>query len=268
MTTPYSLSDLKLLSHLATTGSYRGVSRITGLAHTTISRRIRRLESDLGIPVIQSDANKLILTPWADRLIQSCNTQIAQLTDTIHAAQNEFIQTSTIGIDEALLDLAPDLFTVIEAFKETNPGVIISPKPPSQSTIRWQSSVNNDKHGLVASMQMTWAVFAHKDVRYDVQQFPLFKTLKAPNISNLNVAHYSEIELVSTCAQALQLALHRQGMALLPVHFANAEENLNEVTVEHERVIEQQLLTLASEVRDSATHLTLFELLASHCRGL
>jgi len=52
MTNPYSLADLKLLSHIARTGSYRGVSRITGLAHTTISRRIRRLESDLGIPIL------------------------------------------------------------------------------------------------------------------------------------------------------------------------------------------------------------------------
>lgn len=136
MTNPYSLADLKLLSYIARTGSYRGVSRITALAHTTISRRIRRLESDLGIPIIQSDANKLVLTPWANRLVQSCDAQIARLTETINEAQIEFIKASTIGIDEALLDMAPDLFAVIEAFKETHPSIIISPKPESQSTIR------------------------------------------------------------------------------------------------------------------------------------
>jgi len=266
MTNPYSLADLKLLSHIARTGSYRGVSRITGLAHTTISRRIRRLESDLGIPIIQSDANKLVLTPWANRLVQSCDAQIARLTETINEAQIEFIQASTIGIDEALLDMAPDLFAVIEAFKETHPSIIISPKPESQSTIRWQSGVNEDDR-LVASMRITWAVFAHRDVRYDVQLFPLFKTPKAPNILELKVANYSAIELVSTCAQALQLALHCQGMALLPMHLADDQENLNEVTVEKERIIENTLLSLGPEARDSAIHLNLFELLASHCRG-
>lgn len=266
MTTPYSLSDLKLLSHIATTGSYRGASRITGLAHTTISRRIRRLESNLGIPVIQSDANKIILTPWANRLVQSCDAQIARLAETIQEAQTEFIQTRTIGIDEELLDMAPELFAVIETFKQTHPGTIISPKPRSQSAIRCESSVSDDEHGLVARIQTSWAVFAHKEVRYDVQQFPLFKTPIAPHISELKLANYSAIELVSTCSHALQLALHSQGMALLPVHLANTEEHLTEVTVERERVIEHRLLTLGSDVKDSVVHLNLFELLVSQCR--
>jgi molybdenum-dependent DNA-binding transcriptional regulator ModE len=266
MTTPYSLSDLKLLSHIATTGSYRGASRITGLAHTTISRRIRRLESNLGIPVIQSNANKVILTPWANRLVQSCDAQIARLADTIQEAQTEFIQTSTIGIDEALLDMAPELFAVIETFKQTHMGTIISPKPRSQSTIRWESSVSDDDHGLVARIQTSWAVFAHRDIRYDVQQYPLFKTPIAPQISKLQLANYNAIELVSTCSQALQLALHCQGMALLPVHLADSQEFLTEVTVERERVIEHSLLTLESDVKDSVIHLNLFELLVSQCR--
>jgi DNA-binding transcriptional LysR family regulator len=266
MTTPYSLNDLKLLSHIATTGSYRGVSRITGLAHTTVSRRIRRLESKLGIPVIQSDTDKVLLTPWANRLVESCDAQIARLADTIQEAQTEFIKTGTIGIDEALLDMAPELFTVIETFKHTHRGIIISPKPRSQSTIRWESNVSDDDHGLVAQIQTGWAVFAHRDVRYDVQQFPLFTTASAPHISELKLANYSTIELVSTCSQALQLALHRQGMALLPAHLADTEEHLTEVTVETERMIKHTLLTLESEARDSAAHLNLFELLVSHCR--
>lgn len=266
MTTPYSLNDLKLLSHIATTGSYRGVSRITGLAHTTVSRRIRRLESKLGIPVIQSDTDKVLLTPWANRLVESCDAQIARLADTIQEAQTEFIKTGTIGIDEALLDMAPELFTVIETFKHTHRGIIISPKPRSQSTIRWESDVSDDGHGLVAQIQTGWAVFAHRDVRYDVQQFPLFTTASAPHISELKLANYSTIELVSTCSHALQLALHRQGMALLPAHLADTEEHLTEVTVETERMIKHTLLTLESEARDSAAHLNLFELLVSHCR--
>lgn len=266
MTTPYSLSDLKLLSHIATAGSYRGAARITGLAHTTISRRIRRLESNLGIPVIQSDANKVILTPWASRLVQACDAQITRLSDTIVEAQTAFIQTSTIGIDEALLDMAPELFAVIETFKKTHLGTIVSPKPRSQSTIRWESSVSDDDHGLVAGIQTSWAVFAHQDVRYDVQQFPLFKTLNAPHISKLKLANYSAIEPVSTCSQALQLALHQQGMALLPVHLANTEEYLTEVTVERERIVAQTFLTLDSAIKDSVIHLNLFELLVSQCR--
>ena len=98
MTNPYSLADLKLLSHIARTGSYRGVSRITGLAHTTISRRIRRLESDLGIPIIQSDANKLVLTPWANRLVQSCDAQIARLTETINEAKSNLFRRARSGL--------------------------------------------------------------------------------------------------------------------------------------------------------------------------
>ncbi len=119
MTIPCSLADLQLLSYIAITGSYRGVSRMTGLAHTTVSRRINRLETQLGIPVIQPDTHPMMLTPWAARLIQSCDLQIAQIRDTITEAQLDFDQTRTIAIDETLLDLAPHLFSVIEAFKCT-----------------------------------------------------------------------------------------------------------------------------------------------------
>ena len=92
MTIPCSLADLQLLSYIAITGSYRGVSRMTGLAHTTVSRRINRLETQLGIPVIQPDTHPMMLTPWAARLIQSCDLQIAQIRDTITEASSTSIR--------------------------------------------------------------------------------------------------------------------------------------------------------------------------------
>lgn len=139
MTMHYSLADLQLLSYIAITGSHRGVSRMTGLAHTTVSRRINHLETQLGTPVIQPDTHPVMLTPWAARLIQSCDLQIAQIRDTIKEAQFEFDQAWTIAIDESLLDLAPHLSSVIEAFKRVHADVVITPKADSESSIRYQT---------------------------------------------------------------------------------------------------------------------------------
>jgi DNA-binding transcriptional LysR family regulator len=266
MTIPCSLADLQLLSYIAINGSYRGVSRMTGLAHTTVSRRINRLEPQLGIPVIQPDTHPMMLTPWAARLIQSCDLQIAQIRDTITEAQLDFDQTRTIAIDETLLDLAPHLFSVIEAFKRVHTDVVVTPRAHSKSNIRYQTSLSGIDHSLSAHHRLEWAVFAHRGLRYDIQRLPLFRSVNSPMIESLQVAAFSSVEEVATCNHVLQLALHRQGLGLLPLGLAEMTTELVEVTVEHERILDNKLLTLASEFRIFPAHLSLFEQLASHCR--
>ncbi|MCH1448832.1 MAG: LysR family transcriptional regulator [Litoricolaceae bacterium] len=81
-----SLADLQLLRLIESEGSYRGAARLLGIAHTTIQRRIKRLEQTLGIPLIQPSAGRIELTPWTARLIQQLNHQLDGVSETIKAA--------------------------------------------------------------------------------------------------------------------------------------------------------------------------------------
>lgn len=80
------------------------------------------------------------------------------------------------------------------------------------------------------------------------------------------MADFSSVEEVATCNHVLQLALHRQGLGLLPLGLAEMSTELDEVTVECERILDNKLLTPESEFRAFPAHLSLFEQLASHCR--
>ena len=138
-----SLADLQLLRLIQSEGGYRGAARLLGIAHTTIQRRIQRLEQSLGIPLIQRSVGRMELTPWTTRLIEQLNHQLDGVSETIKAAQNELTEVTIITIDEALLDLFPFLLAALETFKYSYASRMVRPTQVADAMIQLAASPTN-----------------------------------------------------------------------------------------------------------------------------
>ena len=161
-----SLADLQLLRLIQSEGGYRGAARLLGIAHTTIQRRIQRLEQTLGIPLIQRSVGRMELTPWTTRLIEQLNHQLDGVSETIKAAQNELTEVTIITIDEALLDIFPVLFTALETFKYSYASWMVRPTQGADAMIQLAASPSRFD-GSAEEFCLTWGVFAHRTLRYD-----------------------------------------------------------------------------------------------------
>jgi len=226
-----SLSDLHLLRLIESEGSYRAAARRLGIAHTTIQRRMKRLEQNLGIPLIQRGVGRMELTPWTARLIEQLNHQLEGVSETIKAAQSELTQAPIITIDEALLDLFPVLFAASPSHLD----------------------------GSTEEFCLTWGVFAHRTLRYDHHYATIFRPALAPLIDNLRVAQFSSVTTVANCHQVQQLIQHKQGLGLIPLSVGERDQQMAEVSVEADRVLQRISLVLQSDYQASSVHVDLYE---------
>jgi DNA-binding transcriptional LysR family regulator len=74
-------NDLKWFVAVADAGSFRTAATATGLNHTTLSRRIRGLEEELGLELVERSSSGLQLTEAGRDLRRSCDVLIAEVAD-------------------------------------------------------------------------------------------------------------------------------------------------------------------------------------------
>ena len=260
-----SLADLQLLRLIQSEGGYRGAARLLGIAHTTIQRRIQRLEQSLGIPLIQRSVGRMELTPWTTRLIEQLNHQLDGVSETIKAAQNELTEVTIITIDEALLYIFPVLFTALETFKYSYASWMVRPTQGANAMIQLAASPSR-LNGSAEEFCLTWGVFAHCTLRYDHHYATIFRPALAPLIDNLRVAQFSSVTTIANCHQVQQLIHHKQGLGLIPLSVGERNQQLAEVSVEADRVLQRISLVLQSDYQASSVHVDLYELLRSQLR--
>ena len=260
-----SLADLHLLRLIESEGSYRGAARRLGIAHTTIQRRMKRLEQTLGIPLIQRSVGRMGLTPWTARLIELLNHQLEGVSETIQAAQSELAEATLITIDEALLDLFPVLFAALETFKYSYANWMVRPTQGADAMIQLAASPSR-LDGSTEEFCLTWGVFAHRTLRYDHHYATIFRPALAPLIDNLRVAQFSSVNTVANCHQVQQLIHHKQGLGLIPLSVGERDQQMAEVSVEADRVLQRISLVLQSDYQASNVHVDLYELLRSQLR--
>jgi len=266
MRTIQSIADISLLFHIASEGSFRGAARITGLSPTTIARRVKRLEHQLGIPVIQADTGKLKLAPWAEHLVTTIGAQLDPIIESIQKAQNEFCKAQHLTIDEDLLDAVPALFGAINEFKTHYPQHTVLPAKKEEAVIQWRN-LSMSKTGTHCPItEMRWAIFAHRDLRYDVLAYPLFQPKYAPRIDSLRLAHFRSTDEVASCHQVNELIRHQQGLGMLPLHLGLSEPDFVEVTTDQEHLTHYSVIYLDEAHQTSAAHLGLYELILSYSR--
>jgi DNA-binding transcriptional LysR family regulator len=74
-------NDLKWFAAVADAGSFREAASRVGVNHTTLSRRIRALEEDLGLTLLERSPSGLRLTEAGRELHESCKSLVEQVAD-------------------------------------------------------------------------------------------------------------------------------------------------------------------------------------------
>ena len=85
--------DLRLFLAVARTGSISGAARQLDVQHSTVSRRMRKLEGQLGARLIERTKGGYTLTPAGQNVMQASNR----------------IETEVLGVDAAVLGVDADL---------------------------------------------------------------------------------------------------------------------------------------------------------------
>ncbi len=63
----YSLDDLRCFCTVAQLGSFKAAAQQLSMPQSTLSRRIRQLEQDLALRLLNRDAHRISLTQTGDR---------------------------------------------------------------------------------------------------------------------------------------------------------------------------------------------------------
>jgi LysR family transcriptional regulator, transcriptional activator AphB len=80
----YSLDDLFMFWKVACNGSFRGAAAEMDIPVSTLSRRIARLEQDLGVRLLHRDAHRLQLTSAGEQYLLRCGplfTELGQVSE-------------------------------------------------------------------------------------------------------------------------------------------------------------------------------------------
>lgn len=72
-------ADLSIIAALESAGTFTGAARLLGVAHTTISRKLKDLEAHFGARLADRRDDGVILTPEGERLLESARRIEAEL---------------------------------------------------------------------------------------------------------------------------------------------------------------------------------------------
>lgn len=119
-------NDLKWFVAVADAGSFRLAASATGLNHTTLSRRLRALEEELGLSLFERSPSGLTLTEAGSELRRSCQILVDEVAD---------LQRRLAGKDQrpegrvAITypdGFAPYVITAVATLKELYPDISIT----------------------------------------------------------------------------------------------------------------------------------------------
>ncbi|MFP6848022.1 MAG: LysR family transcriptional regulator [Pseudomonas sp.] len=81
MESTYSLDDMRLFWAVAHYGSYKQASTVLHVPLSTLSRRVSRLESDLGLRLLHRDSHRVTLTATGQHYFDRCAPLFSELND-------------------------------------------------------------------------------------------------------------------------------------------------------------------------------------------
>lgn len=77
----YSLDDLRCFCAVARSGSFKDAAQSLGMPLSTLSRRIRQLEADLQLRLLNRDAHRVVLTSTGEQYFQRSVALFDELDD-------------------------------------------------------------------------------------------------------------------------------------------------------------------------------------------
>jgi len=72
-------TDLSIIAALESAGTFTGAARVLGVAHTTVSRKLKDLEAHFGALLAERRDDGVVLTPEGERLLESARRIEAEL---------------------------------------------------------------------------------------------------------------------------------------------------------------------------------------------
>jgi DNA-binding transcriptional LysR family regulator len=72
-------ADLSIIAALESAGTFTGAARLLGVAHTTVSRKLKELEAHFGARLADRRDDGVVLTPEGERLLESARRIEAEL---------------------------------------------------------------------------------------------------------------------------------------------------------------------------------------------
>lgn len=124
MINPMNWDDLRVAQAVASAGSLSGAAKVLGLSHPTVFRRLRRLESDLGVRLFERGPNGYMATEaGADAL--AC---IERMADGAHDLERRVLgrdlqPTGVVRLTTTDSLLHGLLTPLLGAFRATHPGI-------------------------------------------------------------------------------------------------------------------------------------------------
>ncbi|WNI14253.1 LysR substrate-binding domain-containing protein [Actinacidiphila sp. ITFR-21] len=248
-----STDDLRLLLALARTGKLVAAAAIVGIDHTTVRRRLRRLESSLGVTLIEHGSDGWVLTELGRVVVERSN----RLEDVVHD-----VRAAVQGVEGTVRGTvriaAPDGFgaslacsAIAEVVRE-HPGITVElvtstrPLSPRAAGYDLSVSIGEPRQGWLASELLTrYELGLYTSHDYLRRHGPLRSTADLANhrlvfyvdshlaVAELDLARSFAgmgVGFASTSVHA-QLAATRDGagIGLLPSFLAEPEPELRRV---------------------------------------
>jgi DNA-binding transcriptional LysR family regulator len=219
-------------------GSFRGAATELGINHATVSRRITDLEDRMGITLFDRRGHHVVATDAALRLLTDVEPHFAHIQSAIGAASQR-TDTRWVTLSSTTYQLFPEVTSKLPHIAGLEHRVL--PARPIEAEIGF---VFNGRLRSIDAFHVpigaiTWGVYAHRTLRYDICKQRLFKTLDGPPIDQLALAEFGPSITLETVDMVVNAIESEAGLGLLPRHYGNQSRDLIEVHGEHEGWISQ-----------------------------
>lgn len=111
-------ADLELFLKVTRAGSFSAAARSLGIEQSTVSRRIRQLEEELGLTLFERQATRSVLTPLGESLAkraEAIEANIHAFVDEAQGSEREVSGTVRIALTEsiAVYSVIPDVLPAL-----------------------------------------------------------------------------------------------------------------------------------------------------------
>ncbi len=238
MSTYRHAEDLAWAQVLLEKGTVREAAAGLGVCHSTLSRRIRQLESRMGRPLFQRRGRVLTPYPYTIELLGGLAQDPAQLI-------GSQIAPNPVPVDQVLFDWFPLLAGRIRDQIQFKAARAICPEPDHSAWIRHSAAGLASTKGWAVTLvgDLTWGVLAPCTLRYDVKRMPIFTSRGAPSmpVSWALIQPESVIQL-ERMTDVIKAVNAHQGLGWMPLNTGLWYADLVEATTEDERVADSLVL--------------------------
>ena len=237
-------SDLQVLLEFRRKGTLQKAAKSLGMDISTVSRRIRALESDLDSKLVENVSGRLVLTSYGERAVQAAETMEVESDNLQRQVKGEENALSGV-LRVALLDLFVLFHTdLLNAFQVRHPKVtleLVSNTIRVHSLTRREADVAirvtkqpDDTLVGMRALHIKYAVYAHRAIAKPAHwgELPWIGWDSAANARMIDAwmeKHVPSEQVrfrVDSPAAQFSLAEAQGGACILPVAYADLSDRL------------------------------------------